>query len=40
MLSHPSVPVMESTLGPTMMQKNWGVSTNNIPVSNNKEYNM
>ena len=40
MLSHPPVPVMEGTLGPTMVQRNLGVSTNNIPVSNKKEYNI
>ena len=41
MLSHPSVPVSdESTLGPTMEQKNLGMSTNNIPISDNKEYNI
>ena len=40
MLSHPSVPVMESTLGPTMVQRNLGVSTNNIPISDKKEYNI
>ena len=40
MLSHPSVPVMESTLGPAMEQRNMGVSTNNIPISDSKEYNI
>ena len=40
MLSHPSVPVMESTLCPTMVQKNFGVSTNNIPLADKKEYNI
>ena len=40
MLSHPSVPVIESTLGPTMEQKNLGISTNNIPIGDSKEYNI
>ena len=40
MLSHPSTPVIESTLGRTMVQRNWGVSTNNIPIADKKEYNM
>ena len=40
MLSHPSIPVIESALGPTMEQKNLGVSTNNIPISDSKEYNI
>ena len=41
MLSHPSVPVSdESTLGPTIEQKNLGVSTNNIPILDSKEYNI
>ena len=40
MLSHPSVPVIESTLASTMEQKNFGVSTNNIPISDKKEYNI
>ena len=40
MLSHPSVPVIESTLSPTMVQRNLGVSTNNIPIGDKKEYNM
>ena len=40
MLSHPSVPVIESALASTMEQKNFGVSTNNIPISDRKEYNI
>ena len=41
MLSHPSVPVSdESTLGPTIEQKNLRVSTNNIPILDSKEYNI
>ena len=40
MLSHPSVPVIERTLGPTMEQKNLGISTNNIPIGDSKEYNI
>ena len=40
MLSHPSVPVIESALASTMEQKNFGVSTNNIPISDKKEYNI
>ena len=33
MLSHPSTPVIEGSLGRTMVQRNWGISTNNIPIS-------
>ena len=40
MLSHPSVPVIESTIRPTMEQKNLGISTNNIPIGDSKEYNI
>ena len=40
MLSHPSVLVIESALASTMEQKNFGVSTNNIPISDRKEYNI
>ena len=40
MLSHPPVPVIESALASTMEQKNFGVSTNNIPISDRKEYNI